>query len=467
MDTEVGNRGLKLSGGEKQRISIARVLLKDPALLIFDEATSALDSISESKIQEAIEPIIKERTSILIAHRLSTVLAADEILVVKDGEVVDRGHHKELVKADKREHRFGYEEAAYLLLFGELPTARELVDWKNRIGACRRLSDGFKENAIMKHPPKDIMNALARAVLFASAFDPDGTPDDLSIDKCLEQSVDLIGSMPTMAAYAYQAKVHYHDGGSLMIRNPDPEKSTAENILMLTREDGRYSKLEAETLDLALILHAEHGGGNNSSFTTHVVTSSHSDIYSSVAASILSLKGARHGGANLRVMRQMEEIMREVSGWNRDENVVRYLEKIADKKAGDGTGLIYGLGHAVYTISDPRAQMLKEKARALAKDKHREEEMRLFESIERLGPAIVKSRHPRAEDVCANVDLYSGFVYDMLGIPKDLYTPLFAVARCVSWCAHRMEELVNAGPIIRPAYKPIYHPRPYVRLSDR
>ena len=384
------------------------------------------------------------------------------------GELYYRGIDvKELVKADKREHRFGYEEAAYLLLFGELPTARELMDWKNRIGACRRLSDGFKENAIMKHPPKDIMNALARAVLFAYAFDPDGTPDDLSIDKCLEQSVDLIGSMPTMAAYAYQAKVHYHDGGSLMIRNPDPEKSTAENILMLTREDGRYSKLEAETLDLALILHAEHGGGNNSSFTTHVVTSSHSDIYSSVAASILSLKGARHGGANLRVMRQMEEIMREVSGWNRDENVVRYLEKIADKKAGDGTGLIYGLGHAVYTISDPRAQMLKEKARALAKDKHREEEMRLFESIERLGPAIVKSRHPRAEDVCANVDLYSGFVYDMLGIPKDLYTPLFAVARCVSWCAHRMEELVNAGPIIRPAYKPIYHPRPYVRLSDR
>lgn len=384
------------------------------------------------------------------------------------GELYYRGIDvKELVKADKREHRFGYEEAAYLLLFGELPTARELVDWKNRIGACRRLSDGFKENAIMKHPPKDIMNALARAVLFAYAFDPDGTPDDLSIDKCLKQSVDLIGSMPTMAAYAYQAKVHYHDGGSLMIRNPDPEKSTAENILMLTREDGRYSKLEAETLDLALILHAEHGGGNNSSFTTHVVTSSHSDIYSSVAASILSLKGARHGGANLRVMRQMEEIMREVSGWNRDENVVRYLEKIADKKAGDGTGLIYGLGHAVYTISDPRAQMLKEKARALAKDKHREEEMRLFESIERLGPVIVKSRHPRAEDVCANVDLYSGFVYDMLGIPQDLYTPLFAVARCVSWCAHRMEELVNAGPIIRPAYKPIYHPRPYVRLSDR
>ena len=374
---------------------------------------------------------------------------------------------KDLVRADRREHRFGYEEAAYLLLFGDLPTARELVDWKNRIGICRRLSDGFKENAIMKHPPKDLMNALARAVLFAYAYDPDGTPDDLSIEKCLEQSVDLIGSMPTIAAYAYQAKAHYHDGGSLMIRNPDPAKSTAETLLMLMREDGKYTRLEAETLDLALILHAEHGGGNNSSFTTHVVTSSHSDIYSSVAASILSLKGSRHGGANLRVMSQMDEIKANVKDWTKSENVVRYLERIVDRKAGDGSGLIYGLGHAVYTISDPRAQLLKEKARALAKDKHREEEMKLFESIEEFGPAIVKSRHPRAEDVCANVDLYSGFVYDMLGIPRDLYTPLFAVARCVSWCAHRMEELVNVGPIIRPAYKPIYRPRPYVKLSDR
>jgi len=384
------------------------------------------------------------------------------------GELYYRGINvKDLVMADRREHRFGYEEAAYLLLFGDLPTARELVAWKNRIGACRRLSDGFKENAILKHPPKDIMNALARAVLFAYAFDPEGTPDDLSIEKCLEQSVDLIGSIPTIAAYAYQAKAHYHDGGPLMIRNPDPAKSTSENLLMLTRADGRYTRLEAETLDLALILHAEHGGGNNSSFTTHVVTSSHSDIYSSVAASILSLKGARHGGANLRVMRQMDEIKANVKNWAKDAEVARYLELIVDRKAGDGSGLVYGLGHAVYTVSDPRAQLLKEKARALAKDKRREAEMRLFESIERLGPAVVKSRHPRAEDVCANVDLYSGFVYDMLGVPRDLYTPLFAVARCVSWCAHRMEELVNEGPIIRPAYKPIYHPKAYVKLQDR
>ena len=319
----------------------------------------------------------------------------------------------------------------------------------------------------MKHPSKDLMNALARAVLFAYAFDPEGNPDDISLEKCLEQSIDMIGSIPTIAAYAYQAKAHYHDGASLMIRNPDPKRSTSENILMLTREDGKYTRLEAETLDLALILHAEHGGGNNSSFTTHVVTSAHSDIYSSIAASVLSLKGSRHGGANLRVMKQMEEIKANVKDWHKTGNVIAYLEKIADKKAGDRTGLIYGLGHAVYTISDPRAQMLKAKAEALAKEKGREAEMKLFELIESEGPKIIKKRHPNAQDVCANVDLYSGFVYDMLGIPKDLYTPLFAVARCVSWCAHRMEELVNNGPIIRPAYKPIFHPRDYVKLTDR
>ena len=384
------------------------------------------------------------------------------------GELYYRGINvRDIARADKREHRFGYEETAYLLLFGELPTARQLVDWKTKIGSYRRLSDGFRDNAIMKHPSRDLMNALARAVLFAYAFDPDDNPDDLALEKALEQSVDMIGSIPTIVAYAYQAKLHYHDGASLMIRNPDPDKSTAENILMLTREDGRYTKLEAETLDLALILHAEHGGGNNSSFVTHVVTSSHSDIYSSLAASILSLKGSRHGGANLRVMKQMEEIMWNVKDWSKPENVKKYLERIADRKAGDRSGLIYGLGHAVYTVSDPRAQLLKEKARALAKEKGREDQMKLFEMIEEFGPAIIKARHPRAEDVCANVDLYSGFVYDMLGIPKDLYTPLFAVARCVSWCAHRMEELVNEGPIIRPAYKPIFHPKPYVRLTDR
>ena len=384
------------------------------------------------------------------------------------GELYYRGINvRDIVRADKREHRFGYEETAYLLLFGRLPNMRQLVEWKNMLGAYRKLSDGFKENAIMHNPSKDLMNAIARAVLFAYAFDPEGDPDNLSIEKCLEQSIDLIGSIPTIAAYAFQAKAHYHHGTSLFLRNPDPRKSTAENFLSMIREDGRYTRLEAETLDLALILHAEHGGGNNSSFTTHVVTSSFTDIYSSVAASVLSLKGSRHGGANLRVMSQMEEIKANVKDWTSSDHVARYLERIADRKAGDRTGLIYGLGHAVYTISDPRAEMLKQKAAQLAKEKGRLDDMKLFEAVEHVGPDIVKSRHPRAEDVCANVDLYSGLVYDMLGIPKDLYTPLFAVARCVSWCAHRMEELINQGPIIRPAYKPLFHPKKYVPLKDR
>ena len=387
------------------------------------------------------------------------------------GELYYRGISvRDLVAADRREHRYGYEEAAYLLMFGKLPTARQLVDWKVKLGAYRKLSDGFKENAILRHPSVDIMNGIARAILFAMAFEnkpEEEAYNDLSIETCLERSIALISAFPTIAAYAYQAKAHYHMNGSLMIRNPDPRKSTSENFLSLIREDGSYTHLEAETLDLALILHAEHGGGNNSSFVTHVVTSAHTDIYSSVAASVLSLKGSRHGGANLRVMSQMDEIKTNVRDWRDENQVVAYLEKIADKKAGDGTGLIYGLGHAVYTVSDPRAQLLKQKARELAKAKKRTDEMKLFELIEARGPAIIKARHPRAEDVCANVDLYSGFVYDMLGIPRDLYTPLFAVARCVSWCAHRMEELVNQGPIIRPAYKPLYRPRDYVPLKDR
>ncbi|MCQ2368547.1 MAG: citrate synthase [Kiritimatiellae bacterium] len=387
------------------------------------------------------------------------------------GQLFYRGINVEdMVNADKKEHRYGYEEAAYLLMFGDLPTEKQLKEWNDKLGVFRKPSDGFKENAILRHPSTDVMNTIARATLFAMAFEevPEAEAmNDLSIEKCLERSIAIISTMPTIAAYAYQAKAHYHMGQPLMIRNPDPKLSTAENFLSLIREDGKFSKLEAETLDLALILHAEHGGGNNSSFTTHLVTSAHTDIYSSVAASILSLKGSRHGGANLKVMRQMDEIKREVKNWTKKEDVIKYLERIADKKAGDKTGLIYGLGHAVYTISDPRAVMLKAKARQLAKEKGREDEMALFELIEKEGPKIIKSRHPRAEDVCANVDLYSGFVYDMMGVPRDLYTPLFAIARCVSWCAHRMEELINEGPIIRPAYKPLIHPRKYVELKNR
>ena len=388
-----------------------------------------------------------------------------------EGELYYRGINvRDIVAADRREHRFGYEETAFLILFGSLPTVKQLSLWRSWLGSYRQLSDAFRDDAIMSNPSKDLMNAMARAVLFAYAFDRMGAPDDITIENCLVQSVDLISSMPAIAAYSYQAKRHYHDGRSMFIRNPDPEKSTAENFLRLIRTDGKYTKLEAETLDLALILHAEHGGGNNSSFVTHVITSAYSDMYSTIAAATLSLKGSRHGGANLRTMRQMAEMKQNISKWTDKGEVADYIGKIVNRQAGDGTGLVYGLGHAVYTLSDPRAVLLKEKARKLAEAQGRMEEFALYDTIETLGPDIIRKAHPGAREVCANVDLYSGFVYDMLGIPQDLYTPLFAVARVVGWCAHRMEELDNVGPIIRPAYKPVYRARDvreYQPLSER
>lgn len=374
----------------------------------------------------------------------------------------------DLVRGCEQEHRFGFEECAYLLLFGDLPNKSQLTEWKSVLAEYRRLPDGFKEKAIIRAASKDLMNAIARAVLTAYTYDP--TPDALDIETNLRQAIELIGAFPTIAAYAYRAKAHYHLGHSLVLRYPDPEKGTAENLLALIRKDGQYTRLEAETLDLALILHAEHGGGNNSSFVTHVITSAYSDIYSTIAAATLSLKGSRHGGANVRTTGQMEEMKKNIRNWTDRTEVEAYLAKIVQKKAGDGTGLLYGLGHAVYTISDPRALLLKEKAQKLAEASGRLEEFALYEAVETMGPEVIRTLHPGARDVCANVDLYSGFVYDMLGIPHDLYTPLFAVGRVVGWCAHRMEELDNRGPIIRPAYKPIYKvedSRAYIPLEER
>ena len=383
-----------------------------------------------------------------------------------DGQLFYRGINvNDLVGACESEHRFGYEETAYLLLFGSLPTQAQLEEWCALLAEYRRLPDGFKENAIIRSPGKDLMNSIARAVLMGYTYDT--TPDLLDIETNLRQAIELIAGFPTMAAYAYQAKAHYHLGHSLMIRYPDPTKSTAENLLMLIREDGRYTQLEAETLDRALILHAEHGGGNNSTFTTHVITSSFTDTYSAVASATLALKGSRHGGANLRVMRQMDEMKRNIPDWTNEGLVADYLTKILNKQAGDGTGLVYGMGHAIYTLSDPRAVLLKAKAEELAVADGRKDEFDLYAMVERLTPEVVRRLHPRAKDVCANVDLYSGFVYDMLNIPKDLYTPLFAVSRVTGWCAHRLEELDNSGPIIRPAYKPIFKNRPYVNLAER
>jgi citrate synthase len=382
------------------------------------------------------------------------------------GQLFYRGINvNDLVQGFQGEKRFGFEECAYLLLFGELPNASELKVWNELLDSYRRLPDGFKESAIIRAPGKNLMNSIARAVLMAYTYDP--APDRLDIETTLRQSIEMIAQFPTIAAYAYQAKAHYHMGQSLMMRYPESGKSTAENFLMLMREDGMYSQLEAELLDLCLVLHAEHGGGNNSAFTTHVVTSSFTDSYGAIAAATLSLKGSRHGGANLRVMEQMREIKEHVEHWNKEGEVADYLTKILNKQAGDGTGLIYGLGHAVYTLSDPRTDMLRVKARDLAKAKGREEELQLYETIERIGPGIFNKNRAKPRDLCANVDFYSGFVYDMLNIPIDLYTPIFAISRVVGWCAHRIEELLNGGPIIRPAYKAISEHRPFKPMDTR
>ena len=382
------------------------------------------------------------------------------------GQLLYRGIDvNDFVQGFQGEKRFGFEECSYLLLFGELPNEDQLKEWNELLDSHRRLPDGFKESAIIRAPGKDLMNSIARAVLMAYIYDP--TPDKLDIETTLLQSIEMIAQFPTIAAYAYQAKAHYHMGQSLMVRYPEKGKSTAENFLMLIREDGIYTPLEAELLDLCLVLHAEHGGGNNSAFTTHVVTSSFTDSYAAIAAATLALKGSRHGGANLRVMRQMREIKENVEHWDNEGEVADYLLKILDKKAGDGTGLIYGLGHAIYTLSDPRANMLHEKARELAKVKGRDEELRLYEIIEKIGPEIFNRNRAKPRDLCANVDFYSGFVYDMLNIPLDLYTPIFAVSRVVGWCAHRIEELLNGGPIIRPAYKALFEQRPYRPMAER
>jgi citrate synthase len=386
--------------------------------------------------------------------------------VPKEGRLIYRGVDVyDLVDACIREDRFGFEECAYLLLFGELPNKAQLDEFTRVLAHHRSLPEGFVRDMIMKAPSQNIMNKLARSVLVAYSYD--NNPEDTSVKNLFRQSVELISRIPLMAAYAYQAKSHYHLGNSLFIHRPRPELSTAENILCLSRPDCKFTHLEASTLDICMILHAEHGGGNNSTFTSHVVASTGTDIYSAVAAALGSLKGPKHGGANLKVMEMMDEIKREVKHWDNDTEVRDYLVKIIKKEAYDHSGLIYGLGHAVYTLSDPRCVLLKKKASQLAKDKGRMDEYQLYESVERLGPVVFNELKNLNKPMCANVDFYSGFVYDMLNIPIDLYTPLFAIARLVGFCAHIIEENINGGRIIRPAYKNVRERMDYVPLDQR
>lgn len=390
----------------------------------------------------------------------------EEEKVPTEGRLLYRGMEiNDIVRGFQEEKRFGFEECCYLLLFGELPDRTGLAEFEKLLGELRGLPDGFLEDMILKAPSRDIMNKLARSVLAAYSYDPN--PDDLSLKNTLRQCIELIARFPTMVAYGYQAKAHYHDEKSLFIHSPRENLSTAGNLLHMLRPDSSYTASEAELLDLALVLHAEHGGGNNSTFVAHVVTSTGTDTYSAIAAAIGSLKGPQHGGANIKVMGMMEEIKNNVADWDDDDEISAYLTKIIKKEAFDRTGLIYGVGHAVYTVSDPRTILLKQKAEALAGEKGLEKEFKLYNNVERLAPGVFFKEKNNDKVMCANVDFYSGFVYKTLNIPMELYTPIFAVGRIAGWCAHRIEELVNGGRIIRPAYKSVIGKRDYLPMSER
>ena len=383
-----------------------------------------------------------------------------------EGRLSYRGYDlADLVTGFQKEKRPGFEETVYLLLFGKLPDTKELEVFRNILGENVELPASFMEDNILKAPSKNIMNKIARTVLVLYSFDDDA--EDRSIKNVLLQCIGLIAKFPTLIAYAYQAQQHYFFNKSLVIHTPNPKLSVAENFLSLIRDNGKYTKLEAELLDLCLVLHAEHGGGNNSAFSLHVVSSADTDTYSAISTAVGSLKGTKHGGANIKVMEMMEDIKQNVSDWSSDDQIMDYLIKIIEKKAHDKTGLIYGMGHAVYTLSDPRAVLLKGKAKQLAKEKGSEDLYNLYAAIERLSPLAFEKVKKSSKNLCANVDFYSGFVYSMLGLDIQLYTPLFAMARIAGWSAHRLEEIINGKRIIRPAYKQVIQRKQYVSMSDR
>ncbi|MGN0399929.1 MAG: citrate/2-methylcitrate synthase [Blautia sp.] len=383
-----------------------------------------------------------------------------------DGELYYRGINiEDLTKGFLQDKRFGFEEATYLLLFGNLPTEQELKNFSRILANQRCLPRNFVRDVIMKAPSKDMMNTLSRSVLTLYSYD--SNPEDISLPNVLRQCINLISIFPMLSVYGYQAHRHYNQNKSLYIHNPKKELSTAENILRMLRPDKKYTPFEATILDLALVLHMEHGGGNNSTFTTHVVSSSGTDTYSAIAAALGSLKGPKHGGANIKVVSMFDDMKKKVHDWTDEEEVSEYLRKLLHKEAFDRRGLIYGMGHAVYSISDPRAQIFKKFVQQLAEEKGRMKDFRLYEMVERLAPVIIGQERHIYKGVSANVDFYSGFVYSMLELPLELYTPMFAIARIVGWSAHRMEELINTDKIIRPAYKNVLEEQTYLPLSER
>ena len=370
-----------------------------------------------------------------------------------EGELWYRGYRIEQLLGNIKEEEFGYEKIAYLLLMGELPTDEQEKEFSNLIGKCRILPTNFTKDVIMKAPSEDIMNSMTRSILTLASYDE--RAKDTSVQNSLRQCIQLISEFPLLAVYGYHAYNHYIKNESLYIHHPNPTLSTAENLLMMLRPDQKYTEVEAKTLDTALILHMEHGGGNNSTFTTRVVTSSGSDMYSTIAAAMSSLKGPKHGGANIKVMEMMEDIRNHVKDYSDRDEIAAYLSKILNKEAFDGKGLIYGMGHAVYSLSDPRERVFKKYVKQLALEKGRKEDMQLYQNIEELAPQLIAEKRHICKGVSPNIDFYSGFVYEMLGIPQELYTAMFAVARIVGWSAHRIEELICTDKIIRPAYKSV------------
>ena len=387
-----------------------------------------------------------------------------EYITPADGVLYYRGIDcRELVRGSAKRGRFAFEETAYLLLFGELPTEEQLQDFCRQLASYRTLPTNFFRDVIMKTPPRDLMNSMQRGILSLFCFDDN--PNDTSLENVLRQSLQLTANMPVLAIYAYQAW-RYSRGESLFIHNPLPELSTAENFLRMLREDRSYTELEARTLDVALVLHADHGGGNNSTFTNHVVTSSGTDTYSAIAAAMASLKGPRHGGANSKVMEMMADIKAHVADWENEAEVEAYLTRILDKEAFDGSGLIYGLGHAVYTKNDPRCEVFRDYVHQLAAEKGNYRDLALYTNVEKIGKRLLMERRGK-DALSTNIDFYSGFVYEMLGLPMELYTPLFAVARISGWSAHRMEELSVGGKLIRPRYECVEGYHDYIPIEER
>ncbi len=449
----------------------------------FSQVTSQIEQLAElCKTNGAIDPELYTKYEVKRGLRdingkgvlaglteiseIVSYIVEDNEMIPCDGKLYYRGYNiNDIVGGFARDNFFGFEEATYLLLFGDLPTKAQLDEFTALLADFRRLPTTFVRDIMMKSPSPDIMNSISRGVL--TLFSYDDYPNDTSVPNVLRQSLELISLIPLLAVYGYQAKNYYLDGDSFIIHQPVPEYSTAQNILHLLRPDNKFTELEAKVLDIALVLHAEHGGGNNSTFTTHVVTSSGTDTYSAISAALCSLKGPKHGGANVKVTAMFEDIKENIRDWSDEEEIGAYLRKLINKEAFDRSGLIYGMGHAVYSISDPRANIFRSFVDRLAAEKGMEKELGLYHIVERLAPQVIAKERHIYKGVSANVDFYSGFVYSMLELPMELYTPLFAIARISGWSAHRIEELTNAGKIIRPAYKSVARHRPYKTISER